>query len=88
MIQGKTEKGFEYLISDEAVDDFELLEDLAKISDGDPSSTVKAMARLLGEDQLKKMKDFYRSESGRVKASDLMGAFKEIMQASKEGKNS
>lgn len=86
MVKGKTTKGFSYTISDAAMDDWELLELLTKLDKGEMSVIVDASIHLLGEKQYKNLKNFLR-KNGRIKASDFIQEFTEIMTSTKELKN-
>ncbi len=78
MIELTTSKGYHCEISEEALDDFELLEDLVAAQNGESSRILMAAKRLLGEEQMKELKDAVRSENGRVKASDIFATISEI----------
>ena len=74
---GKTTSGFEYEIDGESLDDYELLEDLCELDNGNTAKTTSVLNRLLGKEQ----KD-------RVPASKMMIEIGEIFNSVKEGKNS
>lgn len=78
MIELTTSKGFNCEIADEALDDYELLEDLVAAQNGEQLRIMEAARRLLGNDQMKELKEFVRSENGRVKASDIFATISEI----------
>jgi hypothetical protein len=78
MIDITTSKGFTCAIPEEALDDYELLEDLVAAQNGEQLRIMDAARRLLGNDQMKELKEFVRSENGRVKASDIFAAVSEI----------
>lgn len=71
MIKGKTNTGFEYEISDEFKDDYELLELVANV-DTNPVLTPKVLIKLLGEEQTNKLKDHVRNKKGIVSTSKLL----------------
>ena len=66
MVKGKTTSGFEYEIPDEAMNDMELLDILASVSEGEIQNMTKAADKLLGKDQRLKLYDHIRTEDGRV----------------------
>ncbi len=68
---GTTSTGFEYEITDEAMNDAELLDALIEADDGDATSMVRAIGKLLGPEQKKKLYEHVRNETGRV---PLVGA--------------
>lgn len=87
MLRGKTESGFAYEIDEEVMDDYDFLEILCKIDDGDTALTVKMVDMLLGEKQKEELKNHLRTENGRVSAKRMLAEVMEIFQATKEGKN-
>lgn len=87
MLRGKTESGFEFEIDEEILDDYDFLELLCHIDEGDASLTTKMVDMLLGEEQKKRLKDHVRAKSGRVSATRLLAEVMEIFNATKEGKN-
>lgn len=78
---GTTESGFQYSIDQEAMDNYELLEDLCEVDNGNAGKITTAARRLLGDDQLKALKEHLRNEKGRVPASKMI---KEISQIFKD----
>lgn len=87
MISGKTESGFEFSLEDEILDDYELLETLHKIDNGDYGLVVAMVDQLLGEDQKKRLKEHIRSSSGKVSAKKMLEEVMQIFKASNELKN-
>lgn len=88
MIEGKTSTGFEFKLEDEVLDDYELLEVLCDVDDGNMAAIRKVLPMLLGEDQATALKEHLRGDTGRVSASKLFDAVAEIFNTSKELKNS
>lgn len=88
MVRGKTKSGFEFEIDEEILDDYDFLEMLCKIDEGEVSLTVKMVDMLLGAEQKERLKKHVRSESGKVSAKKLLAEVMEIFQETKEGKNS
>lgn len=87
MIKGKTSSGFAFELDDDVLDDYDLLEDLQKVDEGDNSRIIKVVDTLLGEKQKERLKDHVRSEKGRVSAKRLLEEVSEIFQSSNAGKN-
>lgn len=87
MVRGKTSSGFEFQLEDEVLDDYELLEVLHKIDDGNNGLITEMVDRLLGEEQRDKLKDHVRTEKGKVSAKRLLEEVMEIFKASDAGKN-
>lgn len=75
-----TVRGITVNVSDEALDDFELIEDFASIQMGQTHLIPSAMRRLFGDD-FKRILDELRDEkTGRVKASEANRFFVEVFQ--------
>ena len=87
MICGKTKSGFEFQLDDEVLDDYELLEILHKIDQGDNGLIIEMVDRLLGEKQRDRLKDHVRTTNGRVSAKRLLEEVMEIFKSSDSGKN-
>lgn len=87
MLKGKTSSGFEFELEDEALDDYELLEMMAKIDKGENGLIVDMVEKLLGEEQRDRLKEHVRTEKGRVAASSLLKEVMEIFQYDDSGKN-
>lgn len=82
MISGTTESGFEFSLDPEALDDYELLEYLCDIDNGDVSKITVAANALLGDAQMKKLKEHLRNEKGRVSAKKMIEEITQIFQRS------
>lgn len=63
---GTTSTGFEYIITDEAMNDAELLDALIESDEGNATSTMRAISKLLGVEQKKRLYEHLRDEHGRV----------------------
>lgn len=87
MITGKTSTGFEFVLEEDVLDDYELLENLKKADDGDGSCLIEVVDQLLGEKQKNRLKDHVRTEKGRVSAKRLLEEISEIFQSCNAGKN-
>ena len=87
MVRGTTESGFAFEIEDEILDDYELLELLCQIDEGETTLTIKMVDKLLGEEQKERLKEHVRAKSGRVSAKRLLTEVMEIFNATSEGKN-
>lgn len=87
MISGKTESGFEFSLEDEILDDYELLEMLHKIDNGDYGLVTEMVDQLLGEDQKKRLKEHIRSSEGKVSAKKMLEEVMQIFNVSGELKN-
>ena len=87
MFTGKTSSGFEFSLQDEGLDDYELLETLQDIDDGDYGKTTKMETMLLGPAQRDALKDHVRSENGRVSAQKMLAEVMEIFESKNKSKN-
>ncbi len=88
MTTGKTESGFEYEIDDEVLDDYELLETLCDIDNGNNSLITRAARQILGEEQLNALKEHLRNDNGRVPAVRMIEEITQILYGCNDGKNS
>lgn len=79
MIEGKTKSGFAYSISDENVNNMELLDALAEAEDENPLRISKVLRLLLGDEQRKELYGHLREENGRVPVEAVMTELKEIL---------
>lgn len=77
---GTTESGFQYSIDQEVMDDYELLEDLCEVDNGNAGKITAAARRLLGNEQLKALKEHLRNENGRVPASKMIEEISQIFK--------
>ena len=82
-----TVTGFEFSLQDEVLDDYELLETLQDIDDGDYGKTTKMVTMLLGPAQRDALKDHVRSENGRVSAQKMHAEVMEIFESKNKSKN-
>lgn len=87
MLKGKTRTGFFYTLTDETLDDWELLEILRKIDDGKSQYTVDAAQKLLGEKQYNRLKNHVKKTFGRVSASAMEKELEDILNTDKKVKN-
>lgn len=87
MKKGKTTTGFEFIIADEVLDDWELVEMFTEIDDGNPANIVKAAKRFLGDKQLNALKEHLRDENGKVSTKAMVQAIAEIIHSEDEVKN-
>lgn len=88
MITGKTESGFEFQLDEENLDDYELLENLCDIDNGDVSKITIAANQLLGKEQMKALKEHVRNEKGRVSAAKMIEEITQIFKNQSGPKNS
>lgn len=79
--------GFSCEIEEDAMDDMELLDDLAAVDDGKIWRVKNILQRLMGEEKQKELYEALRDENGRVSVTNVSGALGELMEGMKEGKN-
>lgn len=88
MIKGKTSSGFEFTISEDIINDYELIENLGELDDN-PIILGKIVKQILGKEQTGKLKDHIRNENGIVPIDKMTQEIIGIFQsAGKETKNS
>ena len=80
MLKGTTKSGFDYEVSDEAMNSFELIEVLAEV-DTNPLQLPRLVKMLLGDEQKKKLADHLRTESGTVPLDSISVEIMEIFQS-------
>lgn len=75
----KTKSGFEAVIDVEALDDMELLEDLARMDAGEQWLAARVVVRLLGAEQKKVLYDFCRDpQTKRVSVTKVAEVLSEL----------
>lgn len=82
MLKGKTKSGFEYEVSDESLNNFELIEVLAEV-DSNPLLVPKLVKMLLGDEQKKNLSDHVRNDKGIVPLDLISNEIMEIFQGDK-----
>ena len=75
-----TIQGITVSVEKDALDDFELLDDLAKMQDGESARLASVAHRLLGDD-FKTVMDGLRGENGRVSLEAASGFISELLTA-------
>ncbi|MDY6211987.1 hypothetical protein [Hornefia butyriciproducens] len=82
MIKGKLKNGFTVKISDEALDDFEIFEDMAVIEEDDSNigKFIAIYKRLLGVKQYNRLKEYMRGKNGRISTTAMAETLKEIFE--------
>lgn len=91
MLSVTLNNGFKAEISEDARDDFEIFEALAELDEENPqySKLIFVYKRLLGEEQYKALREFMRSEDGRISTVGMFTVLQEILENSgDEVKNS
>lgn len=89
MITGKTTSGFAFELDEKALDDMNLVDALAGVSEDDPLQFSRVIRLLLGDAQRKRLYDTLKDEAGRVPLERVSNAVSEIFTAAGNvGKNS
>lgn len=88
MINVETKSGFTCSLEPEVLNDWELLEALCEIDNGNSAAIVKIPARLLSKDDQKALKEHCRGDNGRIACDRMVLEITEILNAVKQGKNS
>lgn len=88
MIEGKTPNGFEFKVDEDALNDFEILEDIESYQNGNQAAIISLSRRFLGIQQYESLKEFTRGENGRVSATEMDKEITAIMNAVRGLKNS
>ena len=86
MLKGTTKSGFRYEITDERLNNFELVEILSEV-DENPLLLPKMLNLLLGERQSKNLKNYLRDEEGLVSTDKIRETIEDIFAAQNKIKN-
>ncbi|MDI9468680.1 MAG: hypothetical protein QM296_00560 [Bacillota bacterium] len=88
MLTGKTESGFEYTLEAQNLDNFELLELLIELEAKRMDLLPKIATLLLGQSQKTALMEHVRNEDGIVPLSAMMVEITQILEGTKQLKNS
>ena len=87
MEKGKTKSGFEFAVDPAVFDDWEILEKLNDIDNGNSALMVDVARQVLGQEQLDALKEHVREEHGKVSITAMGEALGEIFEACNTSKN-
>ena len=87
MLKGKTKSGFSYQISEERLNNYELLELFGDMED-DATKLPQVIRLLLGKDLANKLKDHVRDADGLVPADKMGEEIQEILDSQNQVKKS
>lgn len=87
MIKGLTQSGFEYGITKQRLENYELIESLGELEEN-PVALSKVVNLLLGKEQAKALKEHLRDEEGLISTEKLSNEIMEIFKNQSEIKNS
>ena len=88
MIEGTTKSGFRFALDEDALDDYELVEALCDVDNGNIGAITKVVDMLLGKEQKCNLKEHLRSEKGKVSAAAMCDEVAQIFELSNKIKNS
>lgn len=81
MLKGITKSGFDYEIEDKALDNWELLESLVAIDEGDTAAIIKVARQLLSKAQLGSLKEHCRDkDTGIVSRNKMLVEIADILK--------
>lgn len=87
----KTPSGFEFEINKDALDNWEFLEKLSDLEDGDDAQIVGIARILLGKEGVERLKEHVRDEKGKVTftamTEELTAVFEAVKSSSDDVKN-
>ena len=86
-MKAKLKDGFEMTIAESVTDDWEFLEVLSGIDEGETGLIVKAARMLLGNDGVKALKEHLRNKDGKVSSTAMVTALGELMESVNSLKN-
>ncbi|WP_125771999.1 hypothetical protein [Companilactobacillus furfuricola] len=87
MMKGKTKSGFNYLIPEKRLDNYELLEAISDI-ETNPLIMPKVLKLLFGEEQTEKLKKHLADKEGLVSMEKMTAEIQEIFENQTQVKNS
>lgn len=92
MIEGVTKSGFAFAVAKNAMDNMELVDELAELEESggeNPLAMSRIAKMVLGKEQRDRLYDYHRKGDGRVPVADVYEDIGEIFTAfGKLGKNS
>ena len=86
-MKAKLMDGFDIEISESVTDDWEFLEVLSGIDEGETGLIVKAAKMLLGNEGVSALKEHLRDEKGKVSSTAMITALEELLESVNELKN-
>lgn len=71
----------ELTIDPDLLDDFELMDDIARLEEGEPQRAPSVLRRILGDDQFRQAMATLRDDKGKVRMSAAMEFFQSVFKA-------
>ena len=87
-MQVKTTSGFEATIDEGILDDYELLEMLCEVDNGNTGKLIEASVKVFGNEQYAALKEHNRDEDGKISTKKMIEEITEILSGMQNGKNS
>ncbi|MBQ1297634.1 MAG: hypothetical protein IIY21_26565 [Clostridiales bacterium] len=87
-MKAKLQDGFEIELIEESLGDWEFLEVLNDIDEGETGLIVKAARMLLGKNGVNQLKEHLRGEDNKIAVADMADALRELMESVDTLKNS
>ena len=84
---GVTKSGFKFAVDEGIADDYEFVELLCEIADGQFEKFPKFSKMVLGDEQVTALKDHLRENNGRCSTKAMIAEIFEIVGFSKDSKN-
>ena len=81
------DNGLQLEVDMEVMDDWDVFELLREIDKGETGAIVDLIPMCLGNKQFKALKEHLKNDSGKIKASDMVSAFYELLEKIKALKN-
>lgn len=85
-ITGKTASGFDFELSPNVFDDWEIMELLGRVQREDKLAIFELFHKVLGDEQLDRLKEHCREEGGRIPLSRMNDELTEIFTAQANAK--
>ena len=87
-VKGKTPSGFKFEISERRLNNYELLELIGEVDEGNGQAFPKVLKLLFGDDQAKDFKDHLREEDGIIPTEKISDELKSVLETIREVKKS
>ena len=87
-MQVKTTSGFEATIDEGILDDYELLEMLCEVDNGNTGKLIEASVKVFGKEQYAALKEHNRDENGKISTKKMIEEITEVLSGMQNGKNS
>ena len=87
-VKGKTPSGFKFEISERRLNNYELLELIGEVDEGNGQAFPKVLKLLFGDEQAKAFKDHLREEDGIVPTEKISEELKSVFETIREVKKS